>query len=168
MRAAAEIPEVEFLIVGGRERDNALWREMARQSGAINFRMEGFVRQREVPAYLLASDVLVMPYSSGVTIRDGTEAGKFTSPLKLFEYMAAGKPIVATGVPSVLEILRPGENSVVTYPDDAEEFIETLGLVLGDSELCARISQCACSDSAEYTWEKRVERIIDGVGINAT
>ena len=50
-----------------------------------------------------------MPYSSGVTIRDGTEAGEFTSPLKLFEYMAVGKPIVATGVPSVLEILMPGE-----------------------------------------------------------
>ena len=65
---------------------------------------------REVrSASLLASDVLIMPYSSGVTIRDGTEAGEFTSPLKLFEYMAAGKPIVATGVPSVLEILRPGE-----------------------------------------------------------
>ena len=162
VRAAAEIPEVEFLIVGGRERDNALWREMARQSGATNFRMEGFVRQREVSSYLLASDILVMPYLSGVTIRDGTEAGEFTSPLKLFEYMAAGKPIVATGVPSVLEILAPGENSVVTSPDDAEEFIEALGLVLGDSELCARISERARSNAAEYTWEKRVEKIVEG------
>ena len=75
----------------------------------IASRMVGFVRQQEVSAYLLASDILVMPYSSGVTIRDGTEAGEFTSPRKLFEYMAAGKPIVATGVPSVLEILTPGE-----------------------------------------------------------
>ena len=168
VRAAVQMPEVEFLIVGGRERDNALWREMARQSGAGNFRMEGFVRQREVSAYLLASDVLVMPYSSGVTIRDGTEVGEFTSPLKLFEYMAAGKPIIATGVPSVLEILRPGENSVVTPPDDEEEFIRALQLVLRDSELCARISQRARSDATEYTWEKRVSKIIDGVGINAT
>ncbi len=94
--------------------------------------MEGFVRQREVSAYLLASDILVMPYSSWVTRRDGTEAGEFTSPLKLFEYMTAGKPIVATGVPSVLEILWPGENLVVTPPDDAEGFIEALGLPLGD------------------------------------
>ena len=109
----------------------------------MNFRMEGFVAQREVSSYLIASDVLVMPYSSGVTIRDGTEAGEFTSPLKLFEYMAAGKPIVATGIPSVLEILKPGENSVVTPPDDEEEFIWALGLVLSDSELCARISYCA-------------------------
>ena len=166
VRAAAQMPEVEFLVVGGRERDNALWREMARQAGAANFRMEGFVAQREVSAYLLASDVLAMPYSSGVTIRDGTEAGEFTSPLKLFEYMAAGKPIVATGVPSVLEILRPGENSVVAPPDDAEEFLRGLRLVLGDPGLCARISERARSDAADYTWEKRVEKIIRGVGVS--
>ena len=165
VRAAAQMPEVEFLIVGGREQDNVLWREMARQDGSANFRIEGFVRQREVPSYLLASDVLVMPYSSGVTIRDGTEAGKFTSPLKLFEYMAAGKPIVATGVSSVLEILRPGENSVVTPPDNGGEFIRALALVLADAELCSQISEGARSDAVEYTWEKRVERIIEGVGI---
>ena len=130
--------------------------------------MEELVAQREVSAYFLASDVLVMPYSSEVTIKDGTEVGKFTSPLKLFEYMAAGKPIVATGVPSVLEILRPGENSVVTPPDDEEEFIRVLQLVLRDSELCARISQRARSDAIEYTWEKRVSKIIDGVGVAVT
>ena len=159
VRAAAEIFEVEFLIVGGREWDNVLWREMARQSGAANFRMEGFVRQREVSSYLLASDVLVMPYSSGVTIRDGTEAGEFTSPLKLFEYMAAGKPIVATGVPSVLEILTPEEKiQLLLLQMTRRNFFEALGFVLGDSELCVRISQCARSDAAEYTWEKRVER----------
>ncbi len=165
VRAAAQMPEVEFLIVGGRERDNVLWREMARQQGSGNFRIEGFVQQREVPSYLLASDVLVMPYSSKITIRDGTEAGRFTSPLKLFEYMAAGKPIVATGVPSVLEILRPGENSVVTPPDDSGEFIRVLGLVLADSKLCTRVSERARSDAVGYTWEKRVEKIIDGVGV---
>ena len=166
--AAREMADVEFLVVGGRERDNLFWREMAREAGAVNFRMEGFVEQREVSAYLLASDVLAMPYSSGVTIRDGTEAGEFTSPLKLFEYMAAGKPIVATGVPSVLEILRPGENSLVAPPDDAEEFFRALGLALCDSELCARISAGARSDAAQYTWEKRVSKIIDGVGIAVT
>ena len=168
VRAAVRMPEVLFLIVGGRERDNALWREMARQEGAANFRVEGFVAQREVSSYLLASDVLVMPYSSGVTIRDGTEAGEFTSPLKLFEYMAAGKPIVATGVPSVLEILRPGENSVVTPPDDEEEFFRALRLVLGDPSLRVRISQAARLDAAEYTWEKKVGRIVDGVGTVGT
>jgi len=163
VHAAVQMPEVEFLIIGGKEQDNAVWREMARHLGADNFNMRGFVAQREVASYLLASNVLVMPYSSGITIEDGTEAGQFTSPLKLFEYMAAGKPIVATGVPSVLEILRPGENSVVTPPDNEQEFIRSLELVFSDSELCARISQKACSDAKEYTWEKRVEKIIGGI-----
>ncbi len=167
VRAAKRMPDVEFVIVGGREWDNLFWREMAREAGVENFRMEGFVRQREVPTYLRASDILVMPYSSGMTIEDGTEAGEFTSPLKLFEYMAAGKPIVATGVPSVLEVLRPGENSVVAPPDDDEKFLEALGLVLCDSELCARIAEGARSDAAEYTWEKRVEKIIDGIQVAA-
>lgn len=167
VRAADRMPDIQFLVIGGREWDNLFWREMAREAGAGNFRMEGFVRQREVSDYLRASDVLVMPYSSGMTIEDGTEAGEFTSPLKLFEYMAAARPIVATGVPSVLEVLRHGENSVVVPPDDDEEFFHALGLVLRDPELCARISRGALSDAAEYTWEKRVERIIDGAGIAA-
>lgn len=167
VRTAGRMPNVLFLVVGGREWDNLFWREMAREAGTGNFRMEGFVAQREVPAYLQASDVLVMPYSSGMTIEDGTEAGEFTSPIKLFEYMAAAKPIVATGVPSVLEILRPGENSVVAPPDDEEEFFRMLCLVLEDLPLCERISQGARSDAAEYTWEKRVRKIIDGMGIAA-
>ena len=79
--------------------------------------------------------------------------------------MAAGKPIVATAVPSVLEILRPEGNSVVVPLDDAEEFLRVLVLVLGDPGLCARVSEQARADAAEYTWERRVERIIEGVGI---
>lgn len=166
VRAAERMPDTLFLVVGGREWDNLFWREMAREAGVKNFRMEGFVWQREVSAYLQASDVLVMPYSSGMTIEDGTEAGEFTSPLKLFEYMAAAKPIVATGVPSVLEILRPGENSVVAPPDDEEEFFRLLRLVLEDPLLYEQISQRARLDVAEYTWEKRVRKIIDGMGIS--
>ncbi len=165
VRAAERMPDVLFLVIGGREWDNLFWREMAREAGTENFRMEGFVAQREVSAYLQASDVLVMPYLSGMTIEDGTEAGEFTSPLKLFEYMAAAKPIVATGVPSVLEVLRPGENSVVAPPDDEEEFFRMLRLVLEDPLLREQISQRARLDAAEYTWEKRVRKIIDGMGI---
>ena len=87
--------------------------------------------------------------------------------LKLFEYMVVGKLIVVTGVPSVLEMLSPGENSIVALPDDEGEFIWALGLVLADSELCARVSERARSDTARYTREKSTDGIIDGVGVGS-
>lgn len=162
--AAAELPDAEFVIVGGTEKDNRPHGESARLRGISNFNMVGFVSQSEVSSYLAASDVLVMPYSSAVTIRGGTEAGEFTCPLKLFEYMAAAKPIVATEIPSVMEILEPGRNSVTVPPDDPRKFIDALSAVLADAELSSRISQNALSDAGLYTWEKRVERIIGELG----
>ena len=103
---------------------------------------------------LLASDVLVMPYPSRITIRDGTEVGEFTSPPKLFEYMAAGRPIVATGVSSVLEILRPGENSLVAFLMTRRNFFGHLGL-------CSTILSFARGSRKELTrtrWSTRGRR----------
>ena len=58
---------------------------------------------------------------------------------------------------------------LIVPPDDGEEFIRVLGFVLGNSPLglCARISKRVHSDAVGYTWEKRVEKIIDGVEIGA-
>lgn len=166
--AAAELSDAEFVVVGGTGKDNRPHGDAARLRGISNFNMVGFVSQGEVSSYLAASDVLVMPYSSAVTIRGGTEAGEFTCPLKLFEYMAAGKPIVATEIPSVMEVLEPGRNSVTVPPDDSRKFIDALSMVLEDQDLRSRISRNALSDAGRYTWEKRVERIIGGLGVVAS
>ena len=100
-----------------------------------------------------------------MTIEGGTRAGDFTSPLKVFEYMAAGKPIVATEIPSVLEILEPGRNSVIVPPDDPGMFFDAISSLIGDPDLRARISKNALSDVREYTWKKRAEKILTGLGI---
>ena len=158
--AAERFPDTEFLVVGGAERCIRPHREAARSRGLGNFTMTGLVPQSEVSSYLLASDILVLPYSSSMTIRGGTKAGEFTSPLKVFEYMAAGKPIVATEIPSVLEILEPGRNSVTVAPDNPKKFFDALSSLINDPDLCARISRNALSDVQQYTWKKRVEKIM--------
>ncbi len=165
VEAAEKLPEVEFVIVGGREKDNYFYRKEAERRGVSNFKMIGFVSQSEVPYYLLASDVLVMPYSSDMTIRDGTQAGGFTSPLKLFEYMAAGKPIVATETPSVLEILESNRNSVIVPPDDSGKFIHAIESVLKNPEFYSKISENALGDIKKYTWERRVKKTIKQLDI---
>ena len=163
--AAERLPDAEFLVVGGTERYIRPHRKSARLRGLDNFTITGLVPQSEVSSYLLASDILVLPYSSAMTIRGGTRAGEFTSPLKVFEYMAAGKPIVATEIPSVLEILEPGRNSVTVPPDDPREFFDAISSLINDPDLCARISQNALSDVQKHTWKKRAEKIITGLGI---
>ena len=165
--AALRFPDALFLIVGGTEKYIGPYREAARAKGAGNFVMTGLVPQNEVSSYLLASDILVLPYSSDVTIEGGTESGKFTSPLKIFEYMAAGKPILATKIPSVMEVLEPERNSVAVPPDDSEAFFNALSSLMSDAQLRARISRNALRDAREHTWEKRVKRIMSSLGLDS-
>ena len=86
------MPDIVFRDSSGPERKRALIRLSRKTAGEPT----GIASWRTLLCFrevrsssLLASDVLVMPYLSRATIRDGTEAGEFTSPLKLFEYMAA-------------------------------------------------------------------------------
>ncbi len=161
--AAAEIKDALFLIVGGRDCDNAPHIRAAEERGIDNFVVKGFVPHTEVPPYLLASDVLALPYTDAVTIKGGTRAADFTSPMKLFEYMAAGKPIVATAIPTVLEILKDGEDSVVTAPGDRAGFTAAIRRCLDEPVFAEAIGKRAREKARKYTWEQRVSTILSFV-----
>jgi glycosyltransferase involved in cell wall biosynthesis len=149
-----------FLIVGGLEKDVMRCRSLAREKNAANIKFTSYVPHHMVPLYLAASDLLVMPYTTRMTIRGGTQAQDFTSPIKLFEYMASGRPIVATSIPSVSEILEDGVNAVLVPPDSADALREGMKRALGDISLAARISERASSDVHSYTWEERAKKLL--------
>ncbi|WP_462137671.1 glycosyltransferase family 4 protein [Candidatus Mycalebacterium sp.] len=157
---AGEMKDALFLIVGGRDEDNAPYIEAAGKKALDNFVMKGFVPHTEVPAYLLASDLLVLPYTEHITIKGGTKAAEFTSPMKLFEYMAAGKPIVAAAIPSVADILKDGENCVMTAPGDVRGFALAVRRCLDDEGFSEKIGSAARQKVGEYTWEKRASTIL--------
>ncbi len=160
---AAEMRDALFLVVGGREGDNAPHIEAAREKGLDNFLVKGFVPHSEVPLYLLASDVLALPYTKCITIKGGTRAADFTSPIKLFEYMAAAKPIAATAIPTVLEILKDGQDSVMAAPGDFAGFAKAVRRCLDDPDFSRRIARRSREKVREYTWEKRVSKILSFV-----
>jgi len=160
IEVAAEIKNALFLIVGGRERDNFPLSETARAKGVENFSVRGFVPHSQVPLYLAASDVLVMPYTKKMTIKGGTQAAGFTSPLKLFEYMAANRPIVATRLPTVCEVLEDGEDSVLVSPGDTRALCEGVKKFLNDEHFARKAAQKAREKAALYTWENRARKII--------
>jgi glycosyltransferase involved in cell wall biosynthesis len=95
-----------------------------------------------------------------MTIRGGTLARDFTSPIKLFEYMASGRPVVATSIPSVSEILRDGVNAILVPPDSPEALAAGIKRALNDPALAKALSERASSDVRGYTWEARAKKLL--------
>jgi glycosyltransferase involved in cell wall biosynthesis len=144
-------PAVTTLFVGGGDRDAAAFRE---QYANDRIRVIGHRPYQDVPLYLAAADVLVLP-NSGLSAM----SRHYTSPLKLFEYMASGRPIVASDLPSFREILDP-QTAVLVPPDDAPALAAGINTVLDDAGLAARLVARARALAQNCTWTARAGRII--------
>ncbi|QWR78047.1 glycosyltransferase family 4 protein [Candidatus Magnetomonas plexicatena] len=90
-----------------------------------------------------------------------SEISKYTSPLKMFEYMAAGVPIVAANLPGISEVLQHGQNALLFTPGDVEGLVRQTKTLLNDMALAAELAKNAKEFARSYTYEKRAERIID-------
>lgn len=163
LEVSRKLPDTLFLIVGGLESDIEFYRDKASNKKIENFQLVGFVPQHVVPLYLVSADALVIPYKSDMTIQDGTNAAGFTSPLKLFEFMASCRPIVATNLPAISEILHDNVNAVIVDPDSVDSLFEGIKRVLEDEALADRIALRCADNARNYTWEERVKRILDGL-----
>jgi len=145
--------EASVYIVGGTQEDIAAYQKEFSDFNKVIF--AGHKSHQEIPFWLKAADVLVLPNSGQEKI-----SSLYTSPLKMFEYMASQRPIVASDLPSLREILNE-KNCLFCQPDDPESLASNLKKVLADKELAGQISKQAFEDVNNYTWEKRVGRILD-------
>jgi glycosyltransferase involved in cell wall biosynthesis len=124
------------------------------------FRFHDLVPVSEVPAYLAACDIVAMPFP-------WTPHYAYNmSPLKMFEYMAAEKPILATQLPSVMEVLVDGKNAVLVEPDNPQALAQGIRRIMTDKEFSRRISAQARQDVLTYTWEERAQKIVCFIGAN--
>jgi glycosyltransferase involved in cell wall biosynthesis len=147
--------EPMLLCVGGPMEAVPAYLDLARRSGIPEHWLQFVDRvpNCEVPFWIRACDVVTIPWP-------WTEfSAYFTSPLKLFEYMAAGVPIVATDLPSMREVLRHRENAWLVEPDNPKALAQGIERALSDAELAARIGRQAREDVRQYTWEQRAEKI---------
>lgn len=141
-----------LVIVGGTDKD--ILNLKNKTKGMTNILIIGHLPQHQIPDYLKASDILVLPNSASSTI-----SHTYTSPLKLFEYMASEKPIIASDLPSIREILN-NYNSVLVDPDDSEKLAKAINLVLSDATLSDKISKQSFTDVQKYSWLSRAKNII--------
>lgn len=147
-----------FVFVGGTDYDIKLFKK--KYSDIKNILIIGRKPHSEIPLYLSSADVLVLPNSGKEDI-----SRLYTSPMKLFEYMASNRPIVASDLPSIREILNE-ENSVLFTPNNFENLKKVIKKVLDDDKLSKKISEKAFEDVKNYTWEKRVKNIINFISKN--
>jgi glycosyltransferase involved in cell wall biosynthesis len=113
----------------------------------------GFVHRRDVAPILERADVLVMPHTATPV------SERYASPLKLFEYMATGKPIVASDLAAVREVLSDGDNACLVRAGDPESLASGIANVLEHPDLAERIARRAFDAAVKFTWARRAERL---------
>ena len=113
----------------------------------------GYRPFRELRDNQAAGDVLVLPNTA-----KNTTSTRFTSPMKLFSYMAAGKPIVASDLPSIREIVSE-QMAIFFEPDNALSLAHAIKTALGDPALAKGVADKAQSQIARYSWHARAESI---------
>ena len=162
LELAAGLPEITFLLVGGEPPDVARVKAEAEAEGLLNVLLAGFIPNAELPGYQAACDVMLMPYQRRVAASSGGDIARYLSPMKLFEYLACGRPILSSDLPVLREVLNQ-ENSILLPPDDPQAWTAALRSLCGDPARRAALGEAARRDAVQYTWEARAEKVLDGL-----
>jgi glycosyltransferase involved in cell wall biosynthesis len=156
IKAMAHLPDEKLLIVGGGDRLEELRKLTKTEKVLERVVFTGPVQHAAIPGYLSQAKVVVLP-----NILFGPSL--FSSPLKLFEYMACGIPIVASDMPVLREILVDGENAILFEPGNPEALASGIKKITDNPELAKKIVSRAREEARDYTYEKRAERILEMV-----
>jgi glycosyltransferase involved in cell wall biosynthesis len=149
-RLRERIPNLVVLIVGDGPARPGL-EALARAEGISDaVRFTGALAQSEIPAHVAAMDVAVQP--------DVTE---YASPIKLFEYLALGRAIVAPRKENITEIVSDGQHALLFEPGSTDEMAACIDRLHGDSELRRLLEQRAARliTDREYTWVGNARRV---------
>lgn len=122
---------------------------------AFNVRQLDFMPHTQVIDLMAQADVLVLPNTA-----KEERSERFTTPLKLFEYMASGVPIVASRIPSFAPYLRNEENSKLCEADNPEALAQAISWVLADRERASELARRAQKEVRSYTWDARAAKIV--------
>lgn len=155
IEAARLLPDLLFILVGSYGEGPI----EAMAQALPNVRVVPFQPPEILGQYIHAADVLLIPPSLQPLARFGSTV----LPLKLFFYMASGRPIVAGNTPDVREVLRDGENALLCQPDAPPALARTLRRLLDDPALAGRLARTALAESHTMTWGARARRILDAI-----
>jgi len=138
VRVAARKPDTDFHVFGGRPKDVNAWRSQAAHIPRL--KLWGHVAPAQVPACMSRFGIALLPNQPNVRIPNGDDIGRFTSPMKLFEYMAAGRAIIASDLPVLREVLRDEENCLLVPHDTTQAWVHAIERLQAEPQLAQQIA----------------------------
>lgn len=158
-KMAGRLKDIQFIWVGGRPEDVECWKDRLAQQGIKNVILTGFIANERLPLYLAAGDILLMPYERIITGSSGGNSAAVCSPMKMFEYLAAGRAIVSSDLPVIHEVLDES-NAVFCPPEDMACWIDTVRDLADHPKKRSRLAIVAKKVSVNYSWKSRAEKAL--------
>lgn len=151
---AKELPEIQFVITGGTEEQVNHYRQLSQEKQVNNINFLGWIVPRSrLVSLFQAADILAHPHLSG-------KSANFTNPVKFFQYLASGTPIVATEIPPLMLFKKTVPVAIWCEPDNPTLFAQSIKKALK----CYPYQQEGYQNNIEYgkefSWEKRAEKIL--------
>ena len=163
LAAVRRAPWLRLHLVGGPAPvATQLRAELAAEGLAERVTVHGVVTPVRARALQREFDVLVAPFATKVLTDSGVDSTRWMSPMKIFEYMASGRPMVTSDLPVLREVLRPGVDALMVRPEDPDALLEALGQLRDDPEFGELLARSALTRVAsEFTWERRARQILE-------
>jgi len=147
--------ETKMVFVGGEESEIKEYKMFSNRFNVLpQCIFISYQPHAKVIRYIKAMDALVIPFPNK------PHYAFYASPLKLFEYMASGRPIIASDLPALREILND-KNALFFKPDDAPDLARAIKMLKSSQMLGYHLSQQALADVQQYTWQKRAKNILN-------
>ena len=146
--------EIKIAFVGGDETEVKEYKSLAQRFNVLSRCIFiGYQSYKNMIKYMKAMDALVLPSPD-------SPLAYYSSPLKLFEYLASGRPIIASDLPALREILND-KNSLFFKPDNSADLARAIKMLRSSQMLGYHLSQQGLADIKQYTWLKRAENILN-------
>lgn len=149
----------DFHLVGGTEVDIDYWKGL--KNGRDNLTFHGFVSPAEAERLRISFDVLLAPYQQEVSVSGGGNTVRWMSPLKLFEYMAAGKAVICSDILVLREVVEHKKNALLCPPDDTDEWVKALEILKDNPTFKKDLGDRARTKFLKnYTWTSRARSLL--------
>lgn len=155
--AATKLSNFNFVFIGGTEKDVKSFK--SKYKNYKNIQVLGHKKNDLIPYYLKAADLLIIPNSKKSIV-----SRSFTSPMKMFEYMASEVPIIYSDLPSMKEVLNDS-NAIFFESDNSDSLVSRIKEVFsGDfEEEVGQLAKKAKKDVEKYTWNNRADIILNNI-----